>query len=156
MFFQQSRRNTVDILLVVDDSCSMAEEQAKLANNFEAFIAAFQGIDVDWQIGVTTTDTYRTENPGRLLGGDDEVILEDQQGRTISTVRWDRTWNYGEGSSMQLSNHVYGATGTSIKDNWCMSTEPFGEGDKGTPGEENIFAALVSRVWTPGLQMTVV
>ena len=51
--FQQSRRNTVDILLVVDDSCSMAEDQAKLANNFESFMAAFQGIDVDWQIGVT-------------------------------------------------------------------------------------------------------
>ena len=25
--FQQSRKNTVDILLVVDDSCSMIEEQ---------------------------------------------------------------------------------------------------------------------------------
>ena len=35
--------------------------------------AAFQGIGVDWQIGVTTTDTYRTEHPGRLLGGDDEL-----------------------------------------------------------------------------------
>ena len=27
--FQQVRRNTVDVLLVVDDSCSMAEEQNK-------------------------------------------------------------------------------------------------------------------------------
>ena len=37
--FQQARRNTVDVLLVVDDSCSMAEEQQKLSNNFDAFIA---------------------------------------------------------------------------------------------------------------------
>ena len=135
--FQQSRRNTVDILLVVDDSCSMAEEQAKLANNFESFIAAFQGIDVDWQIGVTTTDTYRTDHPGRLLGGDDEVILEDQNGRAISTVRWDRTWNYGEGASMQLSIDSYSATATAIKDNWCVSTESYGDGDSGTPGQSN-------------------
>ena len=115
----------------------MAEEQEKLADNFEAFIAAFQGIDVDWQIGVTTTDTYRTEHPGRLLGGDDEVILEDRDGRAISTVRWDRTWEYGEGASMQLSSDAYSVTATAIKDNWCMSTAAFGDGDKGSPGETN-------------------
>ena len=59
--FQQVRRNTVDVLLVVDDSCSMAEEQNKLADNFQSFISAFDGVDVDWQIAVTTTDTYRTK-----------------------------------------------------------------------------------------------
>ncbi len=54
--FQQVRRNTVDILMVVDNSCSMAEEQDKLAANFPAFIEVFDGVDVDWQIAVTTTD----------------------------------------------------------------------------------------------------
>jgi len=74
--FQQVRRNTVDILLVVDNSCSMWEEQDKLAANFEHFITAFSGVDVDWQIGVVSTDTFRAEVPGALLGGSDEVVLE--------------------------------------------------------------------------------
>ena len=46
--FQQVRKNTVDILLVIDDSCSMYEEQEKLSVNFEYFISAFSGFDVDW------------------------------------------------------------------------------------------------------------
>ena len=39
--FQQVRRNTVDVLLTVDNSCSMYEEQEKLSDNFESFISAF-------------------------------------------------------------------------------------------------------------------
>ena len=101
--FQQARRNTVDVLLVVDDSCSMAEEQQKLSNNFDAFIAAFAGVDVDWQIGVTTTDTYYVENPGQLIGGEDELILVDEEGRTIDSVKWKKDWAYDEGVAMQLS-----------------------------------------------------
>lgn len=135
--FQQSRRNTVDILLVVDDSCSMAEEQQKLSNNFEEFISAFQNIDVDWQIGVTTTDTYRTDHPGRLIGGDDELILEDSNDRVINGVRWDRDWNYDEGIAMQLSIDSFSPTSNTISGNWCLASEAYGDGDKGSPGEEN-------------------
>ncbi|MCA9300514.1 MAG: hypothetical protein KDA28_15695, partial [Phycisphaerales bacterium] len=62
--FQQNHINTVDIVMVVDNSCSMVEEQDKLASNFEAFIAAFAGVDVDWQIGVVTTDTLYEEYSG--------------------------------------------------------------------------------------------
>lgn len=56
----------VDILFVIDDSCSMADEQQALAANFQAFMAdAATGI-ADWRIGVTTTDTFSVQ--GRLLG----------------------------------------------------------------------------------------
>ena len=47
----QVRKNTVDVLMVVDNSCSMFEEQDNLAwANFSSFISAFDGVDVDWQI----------------------------------------------------------------------------------------------------------
>ncbi|MEC7947693.1 MAG: hypothetical protein VX265_09010, partial [Myxococcota bacterium] len=46
--FQQVRKNTVDVLMVVDNSCSMFEEQDNLAANFSGFISAFEGVDVDW------------------------------------------------------------------------------------------------------------
>ena len=90
--FQQSRKNTVDILLVVDDSCSMIEEQSKLSTNFDSFISVFQEADVDWQIGVVTTDTYYNEVPGTLIGGDDEVILTSPEGAALDSVKWDRSW----------------------------------------------------------------
>lgn len=48
----------VDILFVIDNSGSMAEEQATLARNFERLIAELEADDVDanYRIGVTTTD----------------------------------------------------------------------------------------------------
>jgi len=46
----------VDILFVIDNSGSMSEEHARLARNFPAFIAALDGMEADYRIGVTTTD----------------------------------------------------------------------------------------------------
>ena len=54
----------------------------KNKRNFQrtkSFISAFDGVDVDWQIAVTTTDTYRTDVPGRFKGGDDEVAFVDSR-----------------------------------------------------------------------------
>ena len=50
-----------DILFVVDDSGSMAAEQANLATNFQVFIDALAASPVknDFQIGITTTSVDR-------------------------------------------------------------------------------------------------
>lgn len=50
----------VDILLVIDDSCSMGDEQSALAANFAAFMSAAATSTGNWHIGVTTTDTFST------------------------------------------------------------------------------------------------
>lgn len=47
----------VDVLFVVDNSCSMAEEQTKLRDNFPIFMEFFLDSGLDWHIGITTTDT---------------------------------------------------------------------------------------------------
>ncbi len=46
----------VDVLFVIDNSFSMAEEQALLSANIEAFIATLEGAGADYRIAVTTTD----------------------------------------------------------------------------------------------------
>ena len=135
--FQQVRRNTVDVLLIVDDSCSMAEEQNKLADNFQSFISAFDGVDVDWQIAVTTTDTYRTDIPGRFRGGEDEVILVNSEGRTIDAVRWDREWPFEEGVAMQLSLDKFATTSNTSIMNWCAARNEYTSNNFGSPDGEN-------------------
>lgn len=62
---------TVDILFVIDDSCSMSEEQVALADNFPSFIDYFLGSGIDYHIGVTTTsvDTSGTCGVPSALGG---------------------------------------------------------------------------------------
>ena len=54
----------LDIIWVIDNSGSMAEEQASLGTNFSAFINDFIDENVDFKMGVTTTDT-RTSGGGQ-------------------------------------------------------------------------------------------
>ena len=48
----------VDILLVIDNSGSMGDEQAALAANFSAFMSSAASGNGNWHIGVTTTDVF--------------------------------------------------------------------------------------------------
>lgn len=135
--FRQRRRNTVDVLMVVDDSCSMIEEQENLAANFSGFISAFEGVDVDWRLGVVTTDMQSDTAKGRLRGGDDEVILVDGEGRTLERVGWDRSWGAVEGVALQLDPTRMRPTENDSKDAWCAATEAWDGGDLGSPGAAN-------------------
>jgi len=83
--FTQLPATEVDILLVVDNSCSMQPHQNELAANFENFLTFFEEGDVDYHIGVLTTSVAPvyysplyacTRNqinsipaPGELVGG---------------------------------------------------------------------------------------
>jgi hypothetical protein len=59
--YTQDLQPKADILLVVDDSCSMGDKQAALAANFNSFIQYAVAANVDYQIGVTTTTEALTE-----------------------------------------------------------------------------------------------
>jgi len=72
----QNPPTEVDILLVIDDSCSMADEQDKLSQGFEEFVEFFDVADVDYHIGITTTDMESDDRRGRLVG-DTRIIDRD-------------------------------------------------------------------------------
>ncbi len=63
---QPSQEGGVDVLWVVDDSQSMFEEQAQLALHAAAFTSFLSNVAVDFQLGVTTTNT--SEGAGALMG----------------------------------------------------------------------------------------
>lgn len=65
--FRQDSKPKADILFVVDNSCSMSEEQQFLGTNFTAFLRYAVGNQVDFQIGVTTTDDDNGGEQGRLV-----------------------------------------------------------------------------------------
>jgi hypothetical protein len=54
--FTQPIRSSADILFVVDNSGSMAEEQSNLTSNFSSFISVIAGAESDYHIAVITTD----------------------------------------------------------------------------------------------------
>jgi len=58
----------VDVLWVVDNSCSMGTYQSKLVDNFPVFFEYFEGSGMDYHIGVVSTDMDGMHEPyGRLV-----------------------------------------------------------------------------------------
>jgi hypothetical protein len=55
--FEQDEIDSVDILFVVDNSCSMNGQQTQLSNNFDTFMNVFQSSGIDYHIGFITTDS---------------------------------------------------------------------------------------------------
>ena len=76
--FTATGSRAVDILFVVDNSGSMFDDQALLAENFDAFFnAALNSGQLDFQVAITTTDVISADaaagrfvgQPGVLRGG---------------------------------------------------------------------------------------
>jgi hypothetical protein len=63
--FTQNPSEAVDILVVMDNSSSMASYQAKLSGTFDRFVEYFAKLNVDYRIGLTTTDP---NDAGALVG----------------------------------------------------------------------------------------
>jgi hypothetical protein len=57
----------VDVLWVIDDSCSMIEEQRLLRDNFANFMGFFLDSGLDWHIGVVSTDATTPARSGKLV-----------------------------------------------------------------------------------------
>lgn len=68
----------VDILWVIDNSGSMADNQNNLAYNFDAFIRDFITKGIDFKMAVTTTDATFNYN-GREICGEDKLSLTQAQ-----------------------------------------------------------------------------
>jgi hypothetical protein len=62
----QIAKPKTDILWIIDNSCSMVEEQTALTNNFDSFINYFIDSGLDWHVGVVSTDMLFPDHQGRL------------------------------------------------------------------------------------------
>jgi hypothetical protein len=54
--YMQEGNNATDILFTVDNSCSMGQEQTAMAVNFAAFLQIIQALDINYHLGVASTD----------------------------------------------------------------------------------------------------
>ena len=90
--FVQEPASEVDILWVVDDSPSMAEEQARLADAFGEFAAGLEETNIDFRIGVVTTDMDLDNTERGMMVGDtpfltpaDDYVSEFQNRIRVGT-----------------------------------------------------------------------
>lgn len=68
---------SVDVLWVVDDSCSMLEEQSGIATNAPAFMDYFIGSGLDWHVGVVSTDMSANSKSGKLQSAGGYTYLDE-------------------------------------------------------------------------------
>lgn len=59
--------SSVDVLWVVDNSCSMAEEQRGIRENFPNFMQYFADSGLDYHVGVVSTDMINSRQSGQLI-----------------------------------------------------------------------------------------
>jgi hypothetical protein len=62
------KRQPIDVLFVIDDSCSMEDDQSALATNFQSFFGSFRANQVDFRIAAVTTDMDDDARKGRFVG----------------------------------------------------------------------------------------
>ena len=117
--FQQDRTNAVDLLVVIDNSCSMIEEQENLARNFEELINTFTAAETDWQIAVTTTDVESEKFRGLLMAGEDEIIVQGEKTVDLRYVFWFVQHQIGRnvGTATERADFVVRPTLTTVKNN---------------------------------------
>ena len=66
--FDQGFPEAVDVLWVLDNSCSMSDEITAVEQGLDAFIANFVTMGLDYQMGVITTDMDDAAQSGLLQG----------------------------------------------------------------------------------------
>ena len=64
--FFQAQPDGVDILWVLDNSCSMGSHLTALETEFDSFISSFTTLGLDYQMAVTTTDMETANTPGAM------------------------------------------------------------------------------------------
>jgi predicted small lipoprotein YifL len=79
--FPEPASVTSDVLWVVDNSCSMLEEQQRIADNADPFIQHFlDSRQLDWHIGFVTTDMFTDAVTGGVQG----AVLQSRQLSAVS------------------------------------------------------------------------
>ena len=75
-----------------------------------------------------------------LSNGADELVLTNPEGVVFDRIAWDGgpLWPDPNGASMQLDRGLTTVGDNDAGSSWCTSTDPFGDGDRGTPGATNL------------------
>lgn len=82
--FFQEYNTTVDVLWVIDNSCSMSDNVENVKNNFSSFLGSFLSLGLDYQMAITTTD--RADN-GNFKG----AIMNSSQGQSYVEATFNST-----------------------------------------------------------------
>ena len=100
--YNQADGKQVDVLFVIDNSGSMAEEQTNIATSFQSFVSIASVFNDDYHIGIVTTDMDAADMAGRLQ------VLGSEPYRYV-------TKNLNNPGGMLEKKSVQGTNGSSVE-----------------------------------------
>ncbi|TWW09484.1 hypothetical protein E3A20_13880, partial [Planctomyces bekefii] len=109
--FEQVIDRPVDIVLVIDNSGSMSQEQKNMASKLSPLLNFIQ--DSDWQIGVVTTDPSQGCQRGLIKKGDANAATAFSKAVTAGTS--------GTGNERGVLQAVSSLAGTCLPSPWIRS-----------------------------------
>jgi hypothetical protein len=116
--FDVSKAGKLDLLVVVDDSVSMADEQVNLAGKLSALTKHLK--TTDWQVGVITTSSCALRNSGRPIKKSDATADAD-------FVRAVNVGTNGNGSERGILRAYQSLNGSGTCDNkWLRADASLG------------------------------
>jgi hypothetical protein len=74
----------VDILFIDDNTASMSDVQKKLAAKFAGFIETLDRKEIDYQIGITTTDISLAQSAGLVTFANGQQVLKKSDSNRVS------------------------------------------------------------------------
>lgn len=74
--FSQDEASQVDVLFIIDTSCSMSGEQGNVAQNINSFFQWFVDLNLDFHMGVITADDSDPSIAGKLVGENPRFISQ--------------------------------------------------------------------------------
>ncbi len=79
----------VDVLWVIDNSCSMSDKQESLAANFPGFMQFFLDSGLDYHVGVVSTDMTDFDHSGKLQEDDWTGVkyIDDQTSQPVEVFQ---------------------------------------------------------------------
>lgn len=100
--FVQGPLPKVDLLLVIDDTASMAQEQAALASDFAVLLDELDALAIGWQVGVVTTE--REEEDAGWLRGSPWILTPSIPDRDAVFARMVDVGTDGDGPEAGLAS----------------------------------------------------
>lgn len=94
--FDVHENTKVDIVVIMDNSSSMADEMVEMGNHFNQFIGQLDSNGLDWQLGIITTDVKKdgVKRDGRLLelnGLPGQYIINSSMNSTLADTLFKNT-----------------------------------------------------------------
>ena len=149
-YFEQPSPEAVDVLWVVDNSCSMGEEVEHLQDSFREFINSFIDLGLDYHIATVSTDVI-TDGQKGLFQGSLKVIDSTLSKSEAEAAFLDQT-DLGSGGSadeqgfeaaqLALSEPlISGANSGFLRDDALLSVVALSDEDDASPSSAADFAS---------------